>query len=217
MKKLLPLLPYILAAIFAFFAVRSCGGPDAKYWVKKTLYDQAAKDAAVQHVVDMATIVTQDGTIAAKNAAISEKQGRIDILLGHAGAADTVAVTLKAENKRLRENAQAAIDANPALQALVANFDLQIKTSDETIMNLRAVIILKDGIIADWSAKFDAQVTISETWKAAYEREHRLRLTAEELNITLEHQRDASRLYGKFTTAGLAAAGAYLVINAIAK
>jgi hypothetical protein len=73
------------------------------------------------------------------------------------------------------------------------------------------------GIIAAWSAKFDAQAVISETWKAAYDNEHRLRALSEDLNKSLEHQGKVSRLYGKLTTAGLAAAGVYLIINAISK
>jgi uncharacterized coiled-coil protein SlyX len=197
-----------LVAILAFFVVKSCGGPDEKYWIKKALYDQAVKDAAAQHVTDMGTIVTQEGTIAAKDAAIAERDKSIGVKNAQVNA-------LKATLHDL----QAAEPSQPELetQPLVINLRAQIGNLTRMVSIGAEVIENKDGIIADWSAKFDAQVTISETWKRAYETEHRLRLLSEDLNKSLEHQGKVSRLYGKVSMAALAGAGVYILATSLGK
>jgi hypothetical protein len=204
MAKNLKWLVVGLVAVLAFFALRSCGGPNEKYWIKKALYDQAVADAAAQHVTDMGTIVTQEGTITARDADIANLKA---VIVQKSAKITGLAHDLAA--------LQAAEPAQPELetQPLVISLRAQIGNLTKLYSISVEIIDTKDAVIADWTAKFNAQAVISETWKAAYETEHRLRLTAEELNITLEHQRDASRLYGKLTTAGLAAAGAYLLLT----
>lgn len=207
-KKALPWIAAILIFAVSVFAGRSCGGPDPAYWVKKATYDLAVKDAAAQHVTDMVTIVTQTATIAAANAAIAEKDAKIAQYVGKVS-------TLTAELTAL-QNAE-PVQPELEMQPLVINLRAQIGNLSKTL-NINADIIAeKDAIIADWSKKFDAQSVISDTWKQAYEREHRLRLSAEELNKSLEHQGKVSRLYGKFSTAALAAAGVYMLISNLTK
>lgn len=208
MKKLLPYVALALIATLAFFAVKSCGGPDPAYWVKKALYDQAVKDAAAQHVADMDTIDAQKGTIAAKDAAIAEKDAKITQYVGKVS-------TLTAELRAL-QNAE-PVQPELEMQPLVINLRAQVGNLSKMLNINLAIIAEKDAIIADWSKKFDAQSVISDTWKQAYEREHRLRLSAEELNKSLEHQGKVSRLYGKFSTAALAAAGVYMLISNLTK
>jgi len=193
----------LLCALYQAFS-----GPSAKYLALKATYDQAVKDAAAQHALDLSTIVLNTESIALKDAAIAEKEEKVTQYVGKVS-------TLAAELAALRD----AEPAQPELetQPLVINLRAQIGNLTKLYGVSLDIITAKDGIIADWSAKFDAQVTISETWKSAYERERRLRLTAEDLNKSLEHQGKVSRLYGKLTTAGLAAAGVYLIINAISK
>ena len=196
----------ILGLSYAFYQAFS--GPSAKYLALKATYDQAVKDAAAQHALDLSTIVLNIESIALKDAAIAEKEAKVTRYVGKAS-------TLAAELAALRnaEPTQPELETQP----LVINLRAQIGNLTKLYGVSLDIITAKDGIIADWSAKFDAQVTISETWKSAYERERRLRLTAEDLNKSLEHQGKVSRLYGKLTTAGLAAAGVYLIINAISK
>jgi len=193
----------LLCALYQAFS-----GPSAKYLALKATYDQAVKDAAAQHALDLSMIVLNTESIALKDAAIAEKEAKVTQYVGKVS-------TLTAELAALRD----AEPIQPELetQPLVINLRAQIGNLTQALSISAEIITTKDGIISDWSAKFDAQATISETWKRAYETEHRLRLTAEELNTTLEHHGDASRLYGKLTMAGLVAAGVYLIINAISK
>lgn len=208
MGKNLKWIVVALVAALAFFAVRSCGGPDEKYWVKKALYDQFVKDAAARHVTDLATIVTQEGTIAEKDAAIAEKDAKIAQYVGKVS-------TLSAELVAL-QNAE-PVQPELETQPLVINLRAQIGNLTNLYSISIDIITTKDAIIADWSAKFDAQVVISDTWKQAYETEHRLRLLSEDLNKSLEHQGKVSRLYGKVSMAALAGAGVYILVTSLGK
>lgn len=182
MKKLLPYVALALAVVALFFALRSCGGPDERYWIAKATYDQRVKDAAAQHVTDMGTIDTQKGTIAEKNAAIAEKDAKVTQYV------DKVS-TLTAELRALQnaEPVQPELESQP----LVINLRAQVGNLTRMASISINIIAEKDAIIADWTAKFDAQVTISETYKTAYDREHGLRLTSDALRLDLEKQ-----LYG---------------------
>jgi uncharacterized coiled-coil protein SlyX len=203
-KKLLPWIALALVSILAFLAVRSCGGPDERYWVAKATYNRAVADAAAKLDAALGTIALQEGTITAANAAIAEKEAKVAQYVGKVS-------TLTAELRALQnsEPAQPELETQP----LVINLRAQIGNLTESLSINARVIAEKDGIIADWSAKFDAQAIISETWKAAYEREHRLRLSAEDLNISLEHQAKSIRLFGKVSMATLAGAGVYLLLK----
>lgn len=61
-----------------------------------------------------------------------------------------------------------------------------------------------------WQAKFDAQVTISESWKQQYEAEHRLRELAEGMNGVLERKVKRLQLTGKAKSLLVIAGAAYL-------
>ena len=196
----------ILGLSYAFYQAFS--GPSAKYLALKATYDQAVKDAAAQHALDLSTIVLNTESIALKDAAIAEKEAKVTRYVGKAS-------TLAAELAALR-NAE-PIQPELETQPLVINLRAQIGNLTQALSISAGVIENKDGIISDWSAKFDAQAKISEAWKRAYNDEHRLRLLSEDLNKSLEHQGRVSRLYGKVSMAALAGAGVYLVINAISK
>lgn len=84
-------------------------------------------------------------------------------------------------------------EANNDLPAQVANLKEQVRIWSEKFTLAESVIAEKDNIIASWAAKYDAQVTISETWKAQYESEVHLRTLAEEgWNVTARKLRKAS-------------------------
>lgn len=207
-KKYLPYVALALAAVFAFFALRSCGGPDEKYWVKKATYDQLAKDAAAQLAKALEVNTLQEKIIVVKDVEIAEKQA---IVTRYAGKVSTLTAELTALQDA--EPVQPEIEAQP----LVINLRAQIGNLAQMLSMSTDIINAKDGIIADWSAKFNAQTVIAENWKRAYETEHRLRLLSEDLNKSLEHQGKVSRLYGRVSMAGLAAAGAYILITSLTK
>lgn len=207
MAKNIKWLVVALVAILAFLAFRSCG-PSDKYIALKATYDQAVKDASAQYAKLLEVNSLQEKVIAAKDAAIAEKDALVAQYVGKVS-------TLTAELRAL-QNAE-PVQPELETQPLVINLRAQIGNLTKLYSISVSIIDAKDGIIADWSAKFDAQVTISETWKRAYDNEHRLRLMAEGLNKSLEHQAKTSRLFGKLATAGLAGAGVYILISSITK
>jgi len=71
------------------------------------------------------------------------------------------------------------LEVSGDLPAQVANLKEQVKVWSEKFSLAQSVIAEKDAIIADWAAKYSAQVTISESWKQKYEGELHLRTLAE--------------------------------------
>lgn len=72
-----------------------------------------------------------------------------------------------------------------------------------------------EALNAAWQAKFDAQVTISETWKQQYENEARRRVLAEKMTGTLERKVKLLQLTGKVKTLAVCAVGGYVGYQAI--
>lgn len=197
----------ILAALVLFGAL--CGpGITDKYWVSRGEYDRAVKDAADQAEKDNALLVAQKETIARQDADIQARTARIQELTGHQAVFEGQLSDLTAQNVQLRANAQAAIDANPALQALVANFDLQIANLKDQVFTLKAQIAEDDAIIADWKAKYDAAVIEVGVWQARAEREAALRATCDSLRISLEGQLTFANRGGNVTLIGEAGVSA---------
>jgi hypothetical protein len=85
----------------------------------------------------------------------------------------------EAELSRLRE----AEPAQPELERepLVINLRAQIATLTRAFSLSQAVVAEREGQIVAWSAKYSAQAQISAEWRGAYEREHTLRVQAEDL------------------------------------
>jgi uncharacterized coiled-coil protein SlyX len=205
--------PWVLALFLVLGSLalidRACNSNAAALKKAKAEY-AALKQASEQYKAEQKQVLLRaeemiaelNAGIAERAVAIAAKQGEINALLADVRDSQAATGGLRAANRKLREDAQAAIAANPTLQALIRNFDLTIGTQEKTISDLLGTIELKDSIIAEkdgqlanWKAKHEAQVIISETWKAGYEREYALRLQAEGLFKIAEHGRKAGKFW----------------------
>jgi len=124
-KRSLPILAALVVGILAGFLLspKSCG-LGSKYWMRVAVHEQAMKDAAAAHAGSLAEIRDLEADNAAKEEDLRVKIAEIKTIKGQSAAAAGELSMLAAERDRLKRDAQAAIDANPALQALIANFEL---------------------------------------------------------------------------------------------
>ena len=162
--------------------------------------DQSKKDGAALtlQIGEMQKAVGQaNKEIAEKNKAI----GRLTDTIGHR---DADLVTL---GGRL---AQAKTDTEkvPILTAMVENWRAQYNTA-------ALIIAEKDKVISAWAAKYDAQVTISESWKQKYEGELHLRTLAEKGWKSAEGRLRWTRVMGNIKSGLVLAAVGYIGYSAI--
>jgi hypothetical protein len=80
-----------------------------------------------------------------------------------------------------------------------------------------AIIAEKDKIITAWTAKFDAQVTISESWKQKYESELHLRTLAEKGWGLADAKIKKQVIVGNIKTGIILAAAGYIGLNMLTK
>ena len=213
MKNALPYITAGLVILCMFLVMRSCGGPDPAYWVKKADYERALKDAEAHHQLDIDKIKAAQATIAKNDAIIISFQATIRELRLTIQAAESSNQILKTESDALRTEVQPALDANPRLARYVFTLTEQIKNLDAITLNLNAIIAEKDKQLVAWGGKFNAQVEISATWEAAYNREHGLRLSCDALRADLERQVKSA---GKWKWIGLVGTVAGFVLGGVA-
>ena len=192
MKKIIPCLICLLVggAAGSFITLKSCG-PDKAYWVERAKYYSDVK-VQEQKVEDaLAIIADKDLIIAEKDKDLAARETKIDDLEYTAGTNAVRIGALTRETAVLKADAQAVIDANPAVRALVENFELRCVAYEKQIFTLTGIINEERAAKGDWIAKYNAKdVQFKEAW-AAYEREHTLRLWSDSLRLGLE-----KKLYG---------------------
>ena len=181
------------AALGAGIVLKSCG-PDKAYWVERAKYDADVADATQKLGDALVIIAEKDLVIAKKDKDLVVRETRIDDLEAAAGRNAVKITALANETARLKADAQAVIDANPAVRALVDNFELRCVTYEKQIFTLTETVKEERGAKEDWIVKFDAKdIQYQEAW-AYGQREHGLRLTSDSLRLGLE-----KKLYrGKF-------------------
>jgi len=173
-KATVPLLIAALAFSTAYFAWKAGQKTDPNAYVEKAKYDEAVKAAEIQHKIDLATI-------AAGNVVIAAQDKQIKDILATAGqpspaeqqkdkqisALAAKVATLEAQG----DLAGALAAAKLEIKAWAEKFDLAAGRHQDSLSALNKA----------WQVKFDAQVSISSAWEAAYNREHGLRLSSEAL------------------------------------
>lgn len=167
---------------------RKAPAPDPQYWVDRGLYDAAVADVgtrldqAIAMIQEAAVIITEkDEDLAARETRIDELEQTSAGIALERDALETEAAVLKTE-------AAAVIEANPAIRALVANYDLRLSAADRQVFSLSALVEEERAAKLDWAAKYEAaDAQYRESW-AAYEREHALRLMGDDLRLSLEKQ-----------------------------
>jgi len=101
------------------------------------------------------------------------------------------------------------------LPAQVANLRAQIAAWSSKFTLAQAVIAEKDKVISAWAAKFNAQVVISESWKAKYDAECRIRHLAEQGWKASESKLRWTRVMGNIKSGVVLAALGYIGFRAI--
>jgi len=143
-----------------------------KYSVAIGKYEEALAQAKTLNAEKDKAIVDAKATITLQTAKIAE-------LLGNAGrltATEIAQDKIIAEQKRRLAEFEAQGNLPAALEA--AKSEIQAWSDKFTLAEGRHEAELFD-LNAAWVAKYDAQVTISESWKQKYEGETRLRTLAE--------------------------------------
>jgi len=220
-----------LLVVWALMATsRSCTGPNTKYWMKVAVHEQALKDAAADHLVNLAEIKVLKADNAAKDVDIQAKAGEIQKLKGKTNAAAGEILGLEGENQRLRENVQAAIDANPALQRLVANFELQITKHKEKEFSLEQRLAkvgepIQTGVDAtgkpvyvypektitwDLAQQVKNEGRRADLWEADYNRSQGLLGTERSLRLTSEKKWKRTSLVAKAEAAVIVGGASYM-------
>lgn len=181
MKKFLPLVGALLIGVILGALIFRPSGPDAAYWVKRSVYDQDAALAATQDRADAALITSKDQVISAQTAEIASILAAVPKPSPEEKAKDTYIADLEeqiAAFETIGDTANALASAKEEITAWAEKFNLAERRHQDSLSALNNA----------WQVKFDAQVEISATWETAYNREHGLRLTCDALRTDLERQ-----------------------------
>lgn len=170
-------------------------------------YEEAIAQAKTLNAEKDKAIAEQVKIIALKDRLISDSVGEITVINTAIGAKDKTITDLKAA----LHNLEAAGD----LSGQVANLKEQIAAWSEKFTLAESVIAEKDKIIIAWAAKFNAQLEISDSWKAKYDAEYHLRTLAEEGWWTANRKLKARSVMGNIKSGLIIAAVGYWGYSAL--
>ena len=190
MKKALP---WIIAGALALGLLalidHSCGGPDAKYWVKRSVYDRDVKDRDVKLGAALVVVAEQNLVISAKTAEIATILANAPKPTPSEKVKDAEIADLQAQLEAFKswgDIAGALATAELEITAWAEKFTLAERRHQDSLSALNNA----------WQVKFNAQVVISQEGWAAYEREHALRLTCDSLRLDLEKHARGGKFWG---------------------
>ena len=169
----------ILLAVCAFLVYTSIRA-DARLEAARVEYAVSLAAAEAAHAEQEARLLKAEETITQQNVKIGDLNAQIYVKT----------VQLNAQSAELAElQAQEPIVPELETHPLIINLRAQIRTLEKQAHFSLAIIDAQATALAAWEAKFDAQVSISESWKQRYETEHALRLEAERLFKLCEKSR----------------------------
>jgi chromosome segregation ATPase len=190
-----------------YFTASKPNGPDPAYWIERSAYNRDLALANSQTQASLAIIAERDQKNAELLSCLATAKQKISDLKAASASQSLTGRELSEQNARLKADAQAAIDANPALRALIDNFDLRCANYESQLSLLAQQISeLEHGLSAAQELGLSIQ-TQRDEWKANYEREHALRLTSDALRLGLEKKTRSNNLWskvGKASAFGLA-------------
>jgi len=178
-----------------------------KYSIAIGKYEEALTQERVNGKALTIQIAQMTETVGQKDKEIAEKVETIGHMTNAIGRKDA---NLEALGQKLKQ-----LEISGDLPAQVANLKEQVKAWSDKFSLAQTVIAEKDAIIADGSAKYDAQVTISESWKQKYEGETRLRTLAEKGWKASERKLRWTRIVGNVKTGLVLAAAGYVGYSAL--
>jgi len=151
-------------------------------------------------------VAEKDRVIIAAQTTITLQTAKIAELLGNAGKPSETEI---AQNKIIAEQkrrlAEFEVQGNLPAALEAAKSEIQAWSDKFTLAEGRHETELFD-LNAAWAAKYDAQVTISESWKQKYEGESRLRTLAEKGWKVAERKLKWTRIVGNLKTGLILAA-----------
>ena len=191
---------WIALALALALTVAVCDGLRLhdKYSVAIGKYEEALTQERVNGKALTIQIAQMTETVGQRDKEIAEKVETIGHMTNAIGRKDA---NLEALGQKLKQ-----LEISGDLPAQVANLKEQVKAWSDKFSLAQTVIAEKDAIIADWTIKYDAQVTISESWKQKYEGETRLRTLAEKGWKVAERKLKWTRIVGNLKTGLILAA-----------
>ena len=196
----------VCAVLTMFFILRSCAA-DTKLREAKLRYEGYRAIAMADHEMSMRRI-------AALTSEVGNLTNEIELI-----ETQLVKKTLQLEavSSQLDE-LQNAEPVQPELESepLVISLRAQVAKVTEMFHLSQGIVESQRGEIILWERKYEAQVSISNEWKGAYEREHSLRIQAEDLFNLCERRVKMNGFWG--TVRGVAVGAAtVLVVGALVK
>ena len=215
MKKLLPILLALACLGWLAMLAKSCRTSQQLREAK--LAYQAYRQ------ISIADTEMKKAQIAALESRQSELMGQIDSTNTVIAARDEEITLQKkkfaeivGQTEILRTEVQPVIDANPKLREFVAGLDATILAQSWLIVEQdKQVASLKERIVLD-DERFNNQVQISEEWRGMYEKEHNLRLLAEDMFKSCVKQQKKTNLWGNVKAVAVGVAVG-VVVHAVQK
>jgi small-conductance mechanosensitive channel len=195
----------VLAAAAVVLFLRTCGA-DKKLAQAEAKYEAYRAIAQADHEIKMRTIE-------AANAKILEQDRKISALEGDVVKADEQLLSVNESLNKLQEIEPTIKDKD----ALITNLRGQVSRLTEMFNLSQNIVETQREIIADWKLKCEAQVEISEAWKAQYEGEHGLRVQAEGLFKIAEQRLRVNKRWAKVATVAAGVAAGVVAFELIKK
>jgi hypothetical protein len=165
-------------------------------------YEEAARVAAADAKLKDALIAEKVKVIAALDKKIADSTIEIGQLTNLIGQRDV-------ELDRIRYTwANLSVECQAKLHELDATWSAKFSL-------LEGVVAEQDKQISAWAGKYDAQITISESWKAKYEGANRLLTISQALNKSLTRKVKTGAIIGNIKTGAVVAAAGWIIFNAI--
>lgn len=199
--------PYVIAAIglilAIFFTARACKLTD-KYSRLEGRYQEMLRISKIDSEILNKTIAEKEKAIAELDKKLITSTQVVSNLTEAIGKKDFDLVGLDAKLKDAKTDSERV----PILTA-------QVNVWAEKFNLAQKAIAEKDAQIAAWESKFNAQVTISESWKQKYEDQVRLlNISRTELSV-LSRKLVATRITGTIKSGLVLCALGYISYSAI--
>jgi len=207
MKTIITLVVIACLIISMLFVARSCK-LDSKYRELKLQYAGYRAIAEADHELTMKRIALLSGEIVMRDKSIAEREEII--LVKNQRIAEVSAQLAELQNA---EPVSPELESHP----LVVNLRGQISQLTEMFTLSQNVVATQRQEIEELGGKCIALESIGDEWEQAYEREHALRVQAEEVFKVCEKRLRMNKGWGTAKTVLIVAAGAYIAGNAIRK
>lgn len=209
MKNLI--LKAVIAALIVaslFLLTRSCGLTE-KYKLAKDDYIELKKITEADHALSLTHIEELNNEIGQANKTIVKLNGDITV--------KNTKITLL--SKQLADIVGQEPPTTPEIETMP--IVLSLRAQVQTLSNLYSISVdiinEKDKVIDLWSKKFGAEVTINETLRTMYDKEHALRVNCDALLRSLEGTVHRQLSWGRVKSSAIVVACGIIVYGLVKK